>query len=219
TNYLNSVVEGIAHQIITDERFSEDWKWELLNELSEYMLATRFEISEEMRKNMGADGLIEVLRDGANKVYNIKREALGDEKWAELQRVVFLQVVDQKWMDHLDDMEQLKQGIHLRAYAQRDPVVEYRFEGMRMFEDMIDAIKEDTIRYLLHANITQEHERKNLAVGTKETFGDEVNTTKSVPIANDNHPQQPKVRNTPKVGRNDMCPCGSGKKYKKCCGA
>ncbi|MDR0930937.1 MAG: preprotein translocase subunit SecA, partial [Clostridiales bacterium] len=209
-NYLNSVAEGIAHQIITDERFPEDWNWQVLNELSEYTLATRFDIADEMKKNMGPDGLLEILQDGAKKVYDIKREALGDEKWAELQRVVLLQVVDQKWMDHLDDMEQLKQGIYLRAYAQRDPVVEYRFEGMRMFEDMIATIKEDTIRFLLHANITQDHERKKLDMKTTEAFGGEINNTKSVPMSNENHPKQPVVRNTPKVGRNEMCPCGSG---------
>ncbi|MGN1059413.1 MAG: SEC-C metal-binding domain-containing protein, partial [Clostridia bacterium] len=110
-----------------------------------------------------------------------------------------------KWMDHIDDMDQLRNGINLRAYAQRDPVVEFKFEGYNMFEEMIAAIREDTIKYLFHARIEAPPERKMAAEPIRAGLAGEE--------------EKKPVQKTEKVGRNDPCPCGSGKKYKKCCGA
>jgi preprotein translocase subunit SecA len=121
--------------------------------------------------------------------------------------VVLLRVVDEKWMDHIDAMDQLRYGIGLRAYGQRDPVIEYKFEGFQMFEEMIKTIQEDSLKIILRSRIDKEHapQREKVAEPIAASHGDEA-VNKTV-VKND------------KVGRNDLCPCGSGKKYKKCHGA
>ena len=144
-------------------------------------------------------------KEEATKLYEEKEAEFMPEQMRELERVVLLKTVDRKWMDHIDDMEQLKNGIGLRAYAQRDPVVEFKFEGYNMFEEMIAAIREDTIKYIFHVRIEAPPERKAVAEPT------------SAGLAGD--AQKKPAQSADKVGRNDLCPCGSGKKYKKCCGA
>ena len=128
----------------------------------------------------------------------------------EIERVVLLKTVDRHWMDHIDNMEELKRGIHLRSYAQKDPVVMYRLEGFEMFDGMVAAIREDTARSMMTVEVRREApiERKQVAKETAASVSD--GTLKKRP-----------VRKTvaQKVGRNDPCPCGSGKKYKKCCGS
>ena len=124
----------------------------------------------------------------------------------EVERIILLRVVDQKWMDHIDNMEQLRQGINLRAYAQHDPVVEYKFEAMDMFEEMIDSIKEDTVKYLFHVVPQNKIERQQVAKPVAENHGSDDGTVKKQP-----------VRRKVEIGRNDPCPCGSGTKYKHCC--
>ena len=120
----------------------------------------------------------------------------------EIERVILLQVVDSKWMDHIDAMDQLRQGIGLRAYGQEDPVRAYQNEGFDMFEEMNHSIQEDTVRYLYHVETPEKMERKRVAQ----------------PTSTDREPQKTIVKGR-KIGRNEPCPCGSGKKYKKCCGA
>jgi preprotein translocase subunit SecA len=122
----------------------------------------------------------------------------------EIERVILLRVVDTKWMDHIDNMDHLKQGIGLRAYKQQDPVQAYQFEGSEMFDEMIYNIKVDTVKYLFHVQIEKAPEREKVAVETSTNVDDSL-------------PKKP-VTNDKKVGRNDACPCGSGKKYKNCCG-
>ena len=126
----------------------------------------------------------------------------------ELERVLFLKVVDEKWMDHIDAMDQLRYGIGLRAYGQRDPVIEYKFEGHQMFEDMIKSIQEDSVKFVLKSHIDPNRapKRQKVAEPVNEVYSDEPKSKKTV------------VKKQ-KVGRNDPCPCGSGKKYKNCCGA
>jgi preprotein translocase subunit SecA len=125
----------------------------------------------------------------------------------ELERVILLRVVDQKWMDHIDAMDQLRYGIGLRAYGQRDPVVEYKFEGFAMFEEMTASIHDDAVKFILNTHIQRDQvpQREKVAEPTSESHGDEEN-------------KKPVKNNGDKVGRNDPCPCGSGKKYKNCCG-
>ena len=127
----------------------------------------------------------------------------------EVERVVLLRNVDSKWMDHIDNMEELKQGITLRAYAQHDPVVEYRIEGSDMFEAMVDSIKEDTARMILTVQIQSDEAPKREQVAKPTDTGSDGTAVRKP------------IRKTAaqKIGRNDPCPCGSGKKYKKCCGA
>ena len=123
----------------------------------------------------------------------------------ELERVVLLKVIDRKWMDHIDDMDQLRQGIGLQAYGQRDPLVEYKMSGYDMFDGMINNIQEDTIRLLFHVRIEQKVEREQVAKVTGTNRDESLQ-------------KGPKKRENVKVYPNDPCPCGSGKKYKQCCG-
>ena len=140
----------------------------------------------------------------ALEVYNAKEEAIGKEKFREIERVILLMVVDRKWMDHIDAMDQLRQGIGLRAFGQQDPVRAYNNEGFEMFEDMNHSIKEDTVRGMFNVQPVEEIERKQVAHETSATGGEEeIN--------------KPVVKGK-KIGRNDPCPCGRGKKYKNCCG-
>ena len=146
--------------------------------------------------------------DRALKVYGEKEELYGSEIMRELERVILLKTVDRYWMDHIDNMDELRKGIHLRAYGQKDPVVLYRIEGFDMFDGMIAAIQEDTVRLMLTVQIRQAEEPKREQVA-KET-GTSADGTDA--------PRTVRKRASEKVGRNDPCPCGSGKKYKKCCG-
>jgi preprotein translocase subunit SecA len=142
----------------------------------------------------------------AEEAYRIQEEANGAEHMREAERVITLKVVDQKWMDHIDDMDQLRQGIGLRAYGQRDPVVEYKFEGYEMFEEMIHSIQEEVVALLYHVRVQSKMpQREKVAEPIATSHGQSA-------------PKKPVV-NKEKVGRNDPCPCGSGKKFKKCCGA
>ncbi len=122
----------------------------------------------------------------------------------ELERVVILKVVDQKWMDHIDAMDQLRQGIGLRAYGQRDPVIEYKFEGYEMFEAMVNSIQEDVLKILFHAKVDAMPQRQRVAQPVEASHG----KVQKKPVVKES-----------RVGRNDPCSCGSGKKYKKCCGS
>ena len=125
----------------------------------------------------------------------------------ELERAVLLRAVDLRWMDHIDAMDQLRDGIGLRAYGQKDPVNEYKLESYDMFEEMVRLIREDTVRRLCQARIMKPQERKQVAHATQERGAEPVQEARRTP-----------VKTAKKVGRNDSCPCGSGKKYKNCCG-
>ena len=126
------------------------------------------------------------------------------EQIREIERVVILKVTDSRWMDHIDDMDQLRQGIGLQAFGQRDPVVEYRLQGYDMFNDMTESIREETVKMLMHVRIEQKVEREQVAEVTGTNKDDSANA--------------PIVRKSEKISRNAPCPCGSGKKYKYCCG-
>jgi len=146
------------------------------------------------------------LKEQAVLLYEAKETEFPEiEQFRELERVVLLKVIDRKWMDHIDDMDQLRQGIGLQAYGQRDPLVEYKMAGFDMFDEMIAGIQEDTIRLLYHVQVEQKVEREQVAKVT--------GTNKDESAA-----KAPKKREHAKVYPNDPCPCGSGKKYKQCCG-
>ncbi|GAA0744391.1 preprotein translocase subunit SecA [Clostridium oceanicum] len=152
------------------------------------------------------DEIKEKLYETARVIYDAKEAEVGTEQMREIERVILLRVVDTKWMDHIDNMEHLKQGIGLRAYKQQEPVQAYQFEGSEMFEEMIYNIKVDTVKYLYHVQIEKAPEREQVARETTTNY-DSSESSKKEPVRNEN-----------KVGRNDPCPCGSGKKYKNCCG-
>ncbi len=157
------------------------------------------DLSNEQIKNK----LIETVLN----IYKGKELEFGEEQLREIERVVLLRVVDQKWMAHIDNMDHLKQGMGLRAYKQQDPIQAYQMEGSAMFEEMIEGIKLETVKFLFHVRVERPVEREKVAEETSATHGNDDKSLKKEPIRNDN-----------KLGRNDLCSCGSGKKYKNCCG-
>ena len=161
-------------------------------------------LSDEELAAKSTDALITELSDTALAVYNAKEASLGEELMRELERVMMLRVVDEYWMDHIDAMDDLKQGIRLRAYGQEDPVVAYKREGYEMFENMIGAIQAETVRRIYITRVKERVERKAVAKVTGES-GSSDGTVKKQP-----------VRKVKKIGRNELCPCGSGLKWKKC---
>ncbi len=161
----------------------------------------------------------ELIEEISNKViesYDAKEKEIGEKELRELERVVMLKVVDQKWMDHIDSMDELKDGIGLRAYGQKDPVALYKIEGFDMFEQMTNDIKIDVVKILTHIKGIQNTERKQTVKITGEGLKQEENPT--IPNKSQNAPNTPIKNQGPQVGRNAPCPCGSGKKYKNCCG-
>lgn len=167
-----------------------------------------FQYSAEELEKLDREELVEELSSRAEKVLNDKEQRYTSPVMRELERAVLLRNVDLKWMNHIDDMEELRKGIYLRSYAQRDPVVEYRYEGFEMFDAMVEAIREDTTKMMLTVEVRQNDapKRQQVAKVTGESG------------ASDGSIQKQPVRKAAKVGRNDPCPCGSGKKYKKCHG-
>jgi len=151
--------------------------------------------------------VIEKVYEIAEKIYSLKEEQIGNERMREVERVILLQAVDNHWIDHIDAMDQLRQGIGLRAIGQQDPVVAYKMEGFDMFEEMNKNIKEDTVRYLFNITVEEPVERKQV-----------VDVEKLSATTSDDEEETHTIVKGDKVGRNDPCPCGSGKKYKNCCG-
>ena len=156
--------------------------------------------------SMQKEDLVEFIKLKAIKLYDEKESEVGEDALRELERIILLRMVDTKWMDHIDAMDQLKQGIGLRAMGQQDPVRAYQGEGFDMFEEMIESIQEDTIKNLYHLERSEDMERERVAEPISTNMSDEEEQVKKPVVAKD------------KVGRNDPCPCGSGKKHKKCCG-
>ena len=183
----------------------EEWDFDGLIEYAVDLFAAEGDLKKSEMENMSRDELREDLLDAANENYDRREALFGADNMRELEKVVMLKVVDAKWMEHLDAMDMLRQGIGLRAYGQKDPLIEYKIEAFDMFGQMIEHIQEDIVRYIYRVNIVTQAEDR-LAQATA-SHGEEAAG-----------PKEP-VRVKEAVGRNEMCPCGSGKKYKKCCGA
>ncbi|MBR2705352.1 MAG: preprotein translocase subunit SecA [Clostridia bacterium] len=173
-----------------------------------------------LKAKANAEEVIEELQTKAHEIYEAKEKEFGEENMRELERVVILKVVDQKWMDHIDDMDELKNGIGLRAYAQKDPVVQYRLEGADMFDDMIEDLKDDVAKIMLNIekrdeNAQREETAEITGAGLEDTA---INLVDGTVKPKEGGLNKTVIKTEPKVGRNDPCPCGSGKKYKNCCG-
>jgi preprotein translocase subunit SecA len=204
---ITDTVEGSVNTCISDDQAPEQWDFAELNDLLLPIIPLpKIEFSQEQLRNLKKNDLIQQLKEDAIRLYEEKElEFPETEQIREIERVILLKVIDRKWMDHIDDMDQLRQGIGLQAYGQRQPIVEYKFQGFEMFDNMIDAIREDTIKALLHVRIEQKVEREQVAKVT--------GTNRDDSVAN-----APIKRAGKKIQPNDPCPCGSGKKYKFCCG-
>ena len=203
---IDEVIEKYVGRTIGDDQIPEDWDLAELNmNLLPIIPFEPITFDPERDKNLNKAGLLQNLKEEALRIYESKEAEFPEpEQIREIERVILLKVTDQHWMNHIDDMDQLRQGIGLQAYGQRDPVTEYRFQGYDMFEEMTESIREETVKALMHVRIEQKVEREQVAKETGTNKDDSANA--------------PIQRKTEKVGRNDPCPCGSGKKYKYCCG-
>ena len=212
---LKEQIEGMIEEVISDAVNShlsgevQDIEAEvktLLQYLEEICLPHGIVTVEELA-DLSNEQIKNKLTETIMEIYKGKEFEFGEEQLREIERVVLLRVVDQKWMDHIDNMDHLKQGMGLRAYKQQDPIQAYQMEGSAMFEEMIEGIKTETVKFLFHVRVERPIEREQVAKETSASHGQDDNSLKKEPIKNDH-----------KFGRNDLCPCGSGKKYKNCCG-
>ncbi|MBO5370120.1 MAG: preprotein translocase subunit SecA [Clostridia bacterium] len=206
---ISDFIALTVDQYIAGEQYPENWNITGLIEYLEQFFVPQGELSftKDEIEDLTKESLIEQIEEIAFKQYSLKEEEFGAETLREIERIILLRAVDSKWMDHIDDMERLRQGIGLRAYAQRDPIIEYKEEGYIMYEAMLQAITEDMIRMLFHVRAERKIEREQVAKPTAASGGASDGTLEKKPI-----------RKSEKIGRNDLCPCGSGLKYKKCCG-
>ena len=204
---IRDIVSQTIDRTISDEQAPEDWDFAQLNiELRSIIPLTEYMPSADEIKNMKKASLKETLTEMALQAYADKEKEFPDpESMREAERVVLLKTIDRKWMDHIDDMDQLRQGIGLQAYAQRDPLNEYKMAGYDMFNEMMGSIREDTVKMMFRVKVEKPEEREQVAKVT--------GTNKD-----DSGVKAPVRRNAPKIQPNDPCPCGSGKKYKQCCG-
>ncbi|MDD6202045.1 MAG: preprotein translocase subunit SecA [Lachnospiraceae bacterium] len=202
---ITDIVENTVDAVIGEENNAQEWN---LNELNSLLLPVvpLTPVTLDRITNQKKDGLKQQLKEEAVKLYEAKEAEFPEpEAIRELERVILLKIIDRKWMDHIDDMDQLRQGIGLQAYGQRDPLVEYKLSGYEMFDSMTDNIREDTVKLLFHVKVEQKVEREQVAQVT--------GTNKDDSLA-----KAPVKRMDAKIYPNDPCPCGSGKKYKQCCG-
>ena len=210
---LRDNITETANLYLSDETIHDNWNVAGLRDhyLGFFTEPGDLEFTANELGGMEKKDIVDILYKKAVAKYEEKEQEIGPDRMREVERVVLLRNVDSKWMDHIDAMEELRKGIYLRSYAQRDPVVEYRIEGFDMFDEMVAAIREDTVKMLLTVrlrNPEEEPKREQVANPTTASHGDD--TVKKQPV---------RKTAAQKVGRNDPCPCGSGKKYKKCCGA
>ena len=200
---ITDIVDNTVDMCISDDQDTSEWNLQELNGLLIPIIPLpKIEISQKMKKIE----LKQMLKEQAVKLYEMKEAEFPEpEQIRELERVILLKVIDRKWMDHIDDMDQLRQGIGLQAYGQKDPLVEYKMSAYEMFDAMSAAIQEDTLKLLYHVSMEQKVEREEVAKVTGTNKDDSVQNA-------------PQKREEKKIYPNDPCPCGSGKKYKQCCG-
>ena len=201
---LSDKVEDIVNRVVSDEFEPEEWD---LNELNMSLIPIiPIEPITDVSPYKKKAQLVHDIKEKAVKLYEAKEAEFAEaEQMREAERVILLKVIDRKWMEHIDDMDQMRQGVGLQAFGNRNPVIEYKMAGYDMFDAMTAAIQEETVRLLLHIKIEQKIEREEVAKVT--------GTNKDTSLA-----KAPVKRDVKKVQRNDLCPCGSGQKYKNCCG-
>ena len=213
---IDDSIERLVNSYVSEEKLTNS---ESLLQDIEVSFGIK-EVESMKKEDVTAEDVINELKEKTHKIYEDKETEFGAENMRELERVVMLKVVDQKWMDHIDDMDELKNGIGLRAYGQKDPVVQYRLEGADMFDDMIEALKDDVSKIMLNIQKKEENvQRKETAEITGAGLEDTaINLVDGKITPKEGGINKTVVNTEPKIGRNDPCPCGSGKKYKNCCG-
>ncbi|MGE5417992.1 MAG: preprotein translocase subunit SecA [Acidobacteriota bacterium] len=200
TAMIDDVAEATVEMFAGERKYADEWDLPGLIAYIDQNFAPIEALTPDMLMGMTKGKVREFLQEKAEEIYLSREEELGVETMRELEKAVLLRVIDEKWMDHIDAMDQLRQGINLRAYGQREPLIEYKFEAFEAFQGMIHSIKEDVTRIMYRVRLVVQPQERVM-----------------VENRSDDSPRQP-VKAGEKVGRNDLCPCGSGKKYKKCCG-
>ena len=232
-DYIHEIMEEVLDYALdtylNEKTTVDNWDFDGLRQYLDSRLSIKIKDLnlEEMRRPDIKDTILERMKS----VYEEKEKSMGADMARHLERMLLLQVVDSRWKDHLYAMDSLREGIGLRAYGQRDPLVEYQHEGYTMFMDMIDRIKEETLEYLFKIKaVKEEKETAVFDFSRQQLVHEEKGQFQGVTVSSPEGPveqyegQLPEEnvptykREAPKVGRNDPCPCGSGKKYKKCCG-
>lgn len=226
----HELIDEIVEPVVVASKFAEEWDFDTLNK-GLRKLSPKFEpleFDEETLSQIDADSLKEGIYADFEELYQEKEAEIGVERLREVERMILIRVVDNKWMDHIDAMDQLKSGIGLRGLGGQDPAAAYAQEGFDMFELMVNSIKEDFVKFCYNVTVQTTTERKNVlgsGEGRKDEFADEpapAQAGQDMPaqaaVPERQHKQETVRRDAPKVGRNDPCPCGSGKKYKHCCG-
>ncbi len=206
-NFIQDIIESYVDANVPEDTTAKDWDLSGLNDtLISIIPLPKLKLTEEQLNSMNKNEFKQLLKEEAIKLYEQKEADFANpEQMREIERVILLRVIDQKWMNHIDDMDLMRDGIGLQAYGQKDPLVEYKIQGFAMFEEMTAAIKEDTVRILYHIKVEQKVEREQVAQVTG------TNRDTSAVAA-------PKKRDIQKIYPNDPCPCGSGKKFKQCHG-
>ncbi len=200
SSMIDDVIDEVVNSYAGEIKYSDDWDLPGLLSYVEQHILPRIDFTIDEIKGMTRREMKDFLQERTHDLYEEREEELGNETMRELERAIMLRIIDDKWMDHIDAMDQLRNGISLRAYGQRDPLVEYKFEAFNAFESMVYSIKEDVVRYILRVKVVQQPQER-------QTFVNQGEETERKP-----------VRVGKKIGRNQPCPCGSGKKYKNCCG-
>ena len=227
----HQLIDEVVDPVVIASKFPEEWDFETINKgLAKITPAFEpLDFDEEVLHDMDEQSLRNGLYEDFEDLYKAKEEEIGIDKIREIERMILIRVVDNKWMDHIDDMEQLKSGIGLRGLGGQDPAAAYAQEGFDMFELMVNSIKEEFVKFCYNVTVQTTTERKNVmgyGEGHKDEFSEEQyleaagegEMPDGAVIPEREHKQETFRREQPKVGRNDPCPCGSGKKYKHCCG-
>ena len=231
-NMAEDIIDQIIDPIVIESKFPEEWDFETLvknlRKIAPLYQGKTSYTTEELNM-MSEESLRESVKEEFEKLYEEKEAEIGEDQMREVERMILLRVVDNLWMDHIDAMDQLKTGIGLRALGQQDPALAYSAEGFDMFQQLIEEIKENTVRYCYNVTIATNVERKAVVSGGREQKSEYVDDTSTRAMQGqghlpeeaqkpaDDHKQQTVRRDHAKIGRNDPCPCGSGKKYKNCC--
>jgi preprotein translocase subunit SecA len=202
---IKPVIERIVNAHCPEDQVPEEWDLQAIVEHSNNTFLQEGMLTVEQLHEKEPSEMIDHIYEMVQNLYATREEHIGDEFMREFEKVVVLRAVDSKWMDHIDAMDQLRQGIHLRAYGGTDPLREYQFEGFEMFHEMIASIEEEVATYIMKAHVETNLERQAVAEGQAVDDKAEAEPVQPVKVAD-------------KIGRNDPCPCGSGKKYKQCHG-
>jgi preprotein translocase subunit SecA len=209
SSMLKAVIGRVVDLYAGTSDLPEEWDVNGLNEnLVLIFHKPAYVMQPEDRERLTRDSLKEELFEEASALYKRREDEITPDRMRDLERIIMMRVIDQKWMDHIDDMDQMRQGIGLISYAQRDPLVEYKFMGYEMFEEMSNNIQLDTVRGLFNVSIVNQQQPKMEQAVKKEEL---------ITNQDESSVKKPVKRSESKIGRNDLCPCGSGKKYKHCC--